>query len=279
MYIFSQVPNAFVLVVIITVQYSSANVLFPSTVMAIGHFPPEAGTDISNLAAPQMSDRIRRPINAEAVGTTSTQEAPDDVERLPLIYWIGMKLWSSTRGSARVDLVRPTYPQPGQQTSLLRMRGRQGRGRRPLRGQYIAQSEEFLTNARVQTGAMNPIISPTTLWGDVAGARIKLMRHVAFGWPKQSDGMISHAKSDESSVLDKSCASGASQPLGLEPQDMHSVDWGPALHAVQSKVKEHFQGPRRPWFDFGVGVNYEVDRRELTTQACPAISSILIKSS
>lgn len=62
------------------------------------------------------------------------------------VYWLVLGMWNATKGSARVDLVRPVYPRPGQQINLLRMRGSSGYGAR--RNSY--PNSEFMSSSRCE---------------------------------------------------------------------------------------------------------------------------------
>lgn len=147
---------------------------------------PVAGVVESHDSAVDVLDRAQRPANAPITSLAPSIE-PENVERLPLvnlplkgfwdvdanflqavdeeelqcslrptcvprlqIYWLALHVWNGTRGSARVDLVRPVFPQDGQQTNFLRMRERGRRAENARRGP-MASSGNFVTSARYET--------------------------------------------------------------------------------------------------------------------------------
>ncbi|KAK9820629.1 hypothetical protein WJX72_012533 [[Myrmecia] bisecta] len=215
---------------------------------------------------------------------------PDDPEEMPLANWFILAAWRSTRGSARIDLKRPTLPDPEPGRGLLGARdpGAYGYGRGDARRAYndrYSPHQAFATapqrGVRGYAEDAAPVQSswPGLLgFGTRTGARLKVMRHIEFGkggsWrrnpPTRPAGTApplgAHAQPRAATGLPHSSreqwqaatAQSTNPPGTIQKQ-------GEPFRTLQGQFdKVLHQQPVKPLFDLGVGLNFDMDSTNLS---------------
>ncbi|CAL8467963.1 g7501 [Coccomyxa elongata] len=183
-------------------------------------------------------------------------------ERLPLFYWFGKAAWDQTHGTARVDLMRPRFPdlQPGGNLFQARPARKKRTARMHARDQFVSG------------GAANDYLDPQEsygLFGRPTGARIKIMRSIQIGRPQSAA-----ARPPGQTLLPQGTSSSPPAASGLPKAASHESEASSSTHdaaqsdaqqiqsalkSVQTKLGQSLRAPERPLFDLGVGLSYELD--------------------
>ncbi|CAL5219937.1 g1869 [Coccomyxa viridis] len=211
---------------------------------------------------------------------------PDESgEKLPLFYWWGLAAWNKTRGTARVDLMRPRFPDLAPGNSLFHAAPKRGRRRsaRVLNEQQFATANDTYDYSYGQGADTFGLLRRPT------GARVKIMRSIQIGnfKPKQSHIHDEHMQKEyqsrplvNSSARTPTHASASTQDIKGRaeqklPHRTHLLSDGPssqqhsdaaqigeALRTVQAKLGSSLTAPQRPLLDLGVGLSYELDTND-----------------
>ncbi|KAK9812019.1 hypothetical protein WJX73_009191 [Symbiochloris irregularis] len=169
----------------------------------------------------------------------------DPDEKQPLIYWLGLGAWRQTRGSARVDIVRPSSSQPPRQAGIF--------------GLPRIRPDAFFRAPTLPDEDYPGAHRHSSLLGPISGARVQLMRHIDWG-----GGHRRRRRNRQPIDQDTSSTREAEE---LEASHRRSYGVRPALGSIKRTLWEKMSMPDRPLIDLGVGFNFDLDNAALLPKA------------